>query len=91
MLEVQDNLHIRLQNKFSKAELIRHLPVNKYEPLPSEDNILQNMNSFKQMKTVHCPLKYPLNALSTSETYTIENSRSLFLKIERNQLHMIDL
>ncbi len=48
------------------------------------------MNSFKQMKSVHCLLKYPLNALNTSKDYTIEESRNLFQKIKKNQLHVND-
>ncbi len=54
MLEVQDNLHILLQKQYARAELIKHLPQNQYEPLPSEDNMLQ---IYKQFQTdENCPL-----------------------------------
>ena len=52
-MEVQDNLHNLLQ-KYARAELIKHLPWNKYEPVPPEDNMLQIYEQFQTDEI--CPL-----------------------------------
>jgi hypothetical protein len=53
--------------------------------------MLQNYEQFQTDENCPCLLKYTLNALNTSKNYKIEESRNLFQKIEKNQLHMIDL
>jgi hypothetical protein len=60
MFEVQDNLHI-VTKQYARAELIKHLPWNKYEPLPPEDNMLQICEQFQTDE--NCPLSLKVSLM----------------------------
>ncbi len=83
ILEGQENLYILLQNNMQDQNSLstcHGINMNLYH---QEITCYKYMNSFKQIKTVHCLLKYPLNALNTSKIYTIENQGTHFKRSRR--------
>jgi hypothetical protein len=89
ILEVQDSLHILIQ--YARVELIKHLPWNKYEPLPSEDNILQTYEQFETDENCSLSLKVSFECLKHIQELNNRGIKEPIQKIKKNRLHMFDL